>query len=102
MTKKFSDFNIDTASKAFVGTKLEVDSILNTTIKVHKFKIGPSKFEKQKGNGKCLDLQISIGETKHVVFTGSGVLMEQIQQVPEDGFPFETKIIKENKRLQFS
>ncbi len=100
--KKFSEFGIETTSKAFVGTKIEMDSILNNKIIVHAFRIVDSKFDKAKSNGKCLHLQIMIGAAYHVVFTGSGALMDQIQQVPEGEFPFEAKIIKENKRLIFS
>lgn len=100
--KKFKDFGIESTSKAFVGTKIEVDNILNIEIAVHEFRIVDSKYDKIKGNGKCLHLQISIGTIKHVVFTGSGFLMDAIQQVPKDGFPFTTKIIKDNKRFQFT
>ncbi len=100
--KKFKDFGIETASKAFVGTKIEMDTILNSAIAVHDFRIVDSKFDKGKGTGKCLHLQITSGTAYHVVFTGSGALMDQIQQVPKEEFPFETKIIKENKRLIFT
>lgn len=76
---------------------------MNNTIIVHKFRITDSKFSKEKGNGKCLHMQISIDGKFHVVFTGSVALMDLIQQVPETvGFPFETKITKENKRFQFT
>ena len=100
--KKFSEFGIETASKSFIGTKTEMDNILNNKIMVHAFRIVESKYAKDKSNGKCLHLQIMIGAAYHVVFTGSGALMDQIQQVPENGFPFESKIIKENKRLIFT
>jgi hypothetical protein len=100
---KFNQFGINTAAKSFVGTKVEIDTILNRNIAVHDFRIVDSKYGEAKGNGKCLHLQITIGETQHVVFTGSGCLMDQIQQVPKPaGFPFETKIQKESKRLFFS
>lgn len=99
--KNFKDFGITSTSKAFVGTKVEMHNVLNTDITVHEFRIVESNF-KEKGNGRCLHLQISIGITKHVLFTGSGFLMDAIQQVPEDCFPFATKIIKDNKRLLFT
>jgi hypothetical protein len=100
--KKFSDFGIKTPSKAFTGTKVEMDMILNKDIAVHDFRIVDSKFSKENANGKCLHLQIAIGTVFHVVFTGSVALMDQIQQVPKEEFPFEAKITKENKRLQFT
>ncbi|MCE9538718.1 MAG: hypothetical protein K8R85_05825 [Bacteroidetes bacterium] len=100
--KQFKDFGITPSSKAFVGTKVEIDSILNNEITVYEFKISNSKFVKENTSGKCLHLQIGIGASKHVVFSGSLNLMEMIQQIPPIGFPFTTKIIKENKRLLFT
>lgn len=100
--KKFKDFGIVSASKAYEGTKVEVDSILNSEITVYEFKITDSKFIKENTSGKCLHLQLGIGAAKHVLFTGSANLMEMIQQIPKEGFPFTTKIIKENKRLIFT
>lgn len=100
--KQFKEFGIKPTSKSFAGTKVEMNTILNTEITVHEFRIVNSIFTKDKTNAKCLHLQISIGKIKHVVFTGSGALMDEIQQVPADGFPFITKIIKDNKRFQFT
>jgi hypothetical protein len=62
--------------------------------------VEPSRFEK--GNGKCLHLQIEVNKTFHVVFTGSVVLMDMIEKVPKDKLPFITTIVKENERLQFT
>lgn len=100
--KKFTDFGIKPSAKAFVGRKIEIDQILNTEIVVHAFRIEDSRFAKENNNEKCLHLQISIGEIKYVVFTGSVCLMDMIQRVPEGGLPFTTKIIKDNKQLQFT
>lgn len=98
--KNFKDFGIYSTSKAFVGTKIEIHNILNTDINVHEYRIADSKFQKDKVE-KCLHLQISIGEIKHVIFSGSVFLIDAIQQVPKDGFPFTTKIVKDNKRYMF-
>ncbi len=65
------------------------------------FKIGDSKYS-DKGSGKCLQLQIQLSETKHVVFTGSVFLIDTIQKVPADKFPFTTTIIEENERYEFT
>jgi hypothetical protein len=67
---------------------------------VSDFKIEKSRFEK--GNGKCLYLQIEIGQAKHVLFTGSAGLMDQIEKVPRDKFPFKTTIVRENEMFQFT
>ena len=96
----FKDFQITTSRIAFKGDKIKIDRILNREIIVHDFKIEKSKFEK--ASGKCLHLQIEIGQTKHVVFTGSVNLMDQIEQVSREKFPFRTTIIKESDRFEFS
>jgi hypothetical protein len=100
--RKFTDFGIKPATKSFVGSKIEIEQILNTEITVHEYRIVDSKFTKDKGNNKCLHIQISIGTIKHVIFTGSNSLMDMIQQVPDTGLPFSTKIIKESKQFQFT
>lgn len=73
---------------------------MNREIVVVAYKIETSKYEK--GNGKCLHLQIEIGQTKHVVFTGSTGLMDQIEKVPRDKLPFKTTIVRENERFEFT
>lgn len=100
--KNFKDFGIKTSpDDGFTGDKIKIDRIINREIIVHKFKIEDSKY-KEKGSKKCLTLQISINDSKHIVFSGSKSLMDLIGQVPEDGFPFIATIIKENERLEFS
>ena len=100
--KDFSSFNIKAPSKGFEGDKIKIKKILDRAIIVHDFKIDDSKCFKDRGNGKCLHLQISINDTKHIVFTGAGALIEQIQRVSKDDFPFSTTIIQENERFLFS
>lgn len=96
----FKDFQITSSRVAFTGDKIKIDRILNREIVVHDYKIEKSKFEK--ASGKCLFLQIEIGQTKHVVFTGSTGLMDQIEKVPRDKLPFKTTIVKENERFEFT
>jgi hypothetical protein len=98
----FSQFNIKATSKGFEGDKIKISKILNREIVIHDFKIEDSKVFKERGSGKCLHLQISINEKKHVVFTSSSGLIETILQVPESGFPFKTNIIEENDRFIFT
>jgi len=64
------------------------------------YKIEKSKFEK--ASGKCLHLQIELNQTKHVIFTGSTGLMDQIEKVPREKLPFKTTIVKENERFEFT
>jgi len=83
------------------GKKIEMYKVLNREISVHDYLIGPSKYE-QKGNGKCLKLQIEFENEKRVVFTGSVILQEMIQQVNRTDFPFSTTIKKEEERFFFT
>lgn len=97
----FKDLGIKATSKSFEGDKIKIDRIQNKEIVVEAYKIEASKF-KEKGNGKCLYMQITIDGTKRVLFTGSTNLMEMIEQVPADKFPFKTTIVKENERFEFT
>ncbi|MCF0070252.1 hypothetical protein LZD49_07200 [Dyadobacter sp. CY261] len=99
--KKFKEFGIQPESKGFVGDKIDVDRIINTEIVVHDYRIETSKYP-GKGNSKCLHMQISIGDQKRVVFTGSTVLQYEIQKISKSDFPFETTIVRDNKRLEFT
>ncbi|QTE36008.1 hypothetical protein J3L18_23125 [Mucilaginibacter gossypii] len=96
---KFSDFNINTQKQSFKGDKIKTDRLLNREITVHDYKITDSK---QEPGTQCLHIQISINNNYHVVFTGSKGLMEMIEQVPKDKFPFQTTIVKENDWLRFT
>jgi len=98
----FSEFKIEITSKGFDGDKIKMSKILNREIIIHHFKLGDSKLFKERGSGKCLQLQISFNNEKHIVFTGSSALIEQIKLVPENGFPFTTIIIKDNERFKFT
>jgi len=91
----FSQFNIKVESQAFEGDKIKMSRILNRQIVVHHFK-------QEKGTGKCLHLQISFDNRKHVVFTSATGLIEVIQKIPEAGFPFTTTIVEENDRYLFT
>lgn len=97
----FQQFNIKPASNCFEGDKIKIAKMINKSIIIEAFKIEESKY-KDKGNGKCLYLQIIVDNDKRVLFTGSASLQEMIQRVPEGGFPFTTTIIKENERYQFT
>ncbi len=87
-------------SKSFEGDKIKIDRILNKQITVEAYKIEVSKYDK--GTGKCLYIQVLVDGSKRVLFTGSANLMDMINQVPKDKFPFKTTIIKENERFEFT
>ncbi|MGZ3753604.1 MAG: hypothetical protein ACXVAY_01515 [Mucilaginibacter sp.] len=98
-TKKFNEFGITNTKTSFKGDKIKIERLLNREITVHAFKIEDSK--KQLGT-QYLNMQISINDIYYVVFTGAKVLMEDIQRVPVDGFPFLTTIVKDNDWLKFT
>lgn len=97
----FKDLGIKPNIKNFVGDKIKMSRILNKPIKLIDFKEDVSKYP-EKGNGKCLHLQIEVDGTMHIVFTGSTVLMDMIKQVPKEKFPVNTTIIEENESYQFT
>jgi hypothetical protein len=99
--KKFSELGIKTQTSHFVGDKTKVTDILNMDVIFHDYKIQKSKFE-HLSSGDCLWAQIEIEGKKHVLFTGSTVLMNTIKQVPKDAFPFSTKITRNGKAYQFN
>ena len=99
--KKFSELGVKSEIKGFSGDKIKMDRVLNRLICVHDFKIEDSKF-KDKGNGKCLYLQIEIDNERRVLFTGSVIMMDMVQKVAKSDFPFSTTIAKLNDRFEFT
>lgn len=98
---RFSQFNIKATASPFEGDKIKMSKILNKEIVVHHYKIEPSKVFADRGTGQCLHLQISLNNEKHIVFTSSSGLIEQIQQVPQEGFPFTATIVEQNDKYLF-
>mgnify|MGYP001010210383 CR=1 FL=1 len=97
----FKDFGVISTIKTFTGDKIKMSRILNRRIEVLAFKIDTSKYT-EKGNGKCLCLQIKNGDDKNIVFTGSVHLQDCIQQLKPEHFPFFTTIIKDDESYQFT
>lgn len=98
---QFKDLGIAVPEKKMSGDKIKIERILNRQVVVHDFEIKPSRYV-EKGNGKCLYLQIEIDNVKRVVFTGSVVLQELILKIPTNKFPFTTTIVKQNERFEFT
>ena len=98
---EFKELGIKPAIKQFEGEKIAINRILNKKIIICDFMIDNSKFQ-EKGNGKCLKMQIIVDNFKRIVFTGSSYLQEMIQQVPKDKFPFQTTIINDSDSFQFT
>lgn len=90
--KKFSDF---AKEKVLDGEKMRIDDVLNEDIKVINFTIKTSKYPKN-NSGKYLTLQIERNSRKYVIFTGSDVLIEQMEKYGDE-IPFEATIRKINR-----
>lgn len=97
--KKFSQFNIKPNVISFTGEKIKMARVLNTPITVLDYKIGESKAV---AGTKLLTLHIEKNGTKHVIFTGSKVLLDLIERISKSNFPFETTIVKENEYYEFT
>jgi|SRR5690554_5519198 len=95
----FKNFNIKPNLSTFTGDKIKINKVLNTEIIIHKYKIEDSK---AKPGTKMMTLQIERNQEKNIIFTGSRVLMDMIQQIPETGFPFKTTIVRESEHLEFT
>lgn len=97
--KKFGDMGIMVHTPSFSGDSIKIERLLNLEITVHHFEIKEST---KKAGTQCLYLQLEIDGQKRVLFTGARALIEAIQKVPHDGFPFLTKIKKQNERYEFT
>ena len=90
--KKFSDFSKE---NILDGDKIRIDDVLNEEVLITGYAIKDSRYSKNK-NGKYLTLQIVKDEEKHVIFTGSDVLIDQLEKYSEE-VPFTATIKKINK-----
>lgn len=95
----FKDLEIEPKENKFSGKKIEVEDILDEEIIVHDFEIKDSIAII---GTKYLTLQIELEKKKKVVFTSGKFLMDVIQQIPTDKFPFTTTIKKTDRRLDFT
>lgn len=77
------------------GDKIRIESVLNKELVVIGHAVRDSQFSKNK-SGKYLTLQIELGGERRVVFTGSDVLIEQLEKYAEM-IPFAATIIKVDK-----
>lgn len=80
------------------GDKKRLDEILNKEILVVDFRITNSK---KKPEGKCLQIQFVLNNQVCVAFTGSVVLIDQIQSA-RDKMPFRGTIVKIDRYYSLS
>jgi len=88
--QRFADFADDPA--ILDGAKIKIDDVLNQELVIIGYAVKDSKFSKNK-SGKYLTLQVKIDSEKRVLFTGSDVLIEQMEKYGEK-IPFFAVIRK--------
>ena len=87
--KKFGDFAEETVLD---GDKISITDVINKEITLLNYRVKESKLK----DGNYLTLQIEKEASKYVIFTGSGVLIDQVERYKEE-LPFLTTIRKINK-----
>ena len=90
--KRFADFAEEPT--IMDGEKVKIESVLNREIEILGIRITNSRYDKNK-SGKCLTLQFADPDTKkrHVLFTGSDVLISQCEKY-QSQMPFYATIRK--------
>lgn len=91
--KKFADFANEPVG--LEGTKIGIEAVLNREVTVTGFNIKMSKFHKNV-SGKYLTLQFQIDGETRVTFTGSDVLINQLEKYGNE-IPFLAVIRKINR-----
>lgn len=81
--KRFSDFATD--DRPLPGTKVKIDSILNKEILVTGYRLTESKYKTN--SPRCLTVQFERDGEQHVFFTGSAVLINQLDKYGKE-IPF--------------
>lgn len=96
--KRFSDLGIKVDVESLLGEKIKIAKVIGKEILVKGFKVTDSKYEK---TNHCLTIQIEIGGEDKVIFTGSGMLKKQIEQINKEDFPFLATIQSINDTYNF-
>ena len=96
--KKFSDFAPDAVP--IDGDKVKIDEVLNKEIVVTGYRIDESKYSRSNAP-QCLKLQFELAKEKFILFTGSTILLDQIEKYKSE-IPFATTIKKIDKYYSFS
>jgi len=97
--ERFSDFADE--PPLLDGDKIKIDELLNIEILVIGYRVTESKYENSKNSKKCLTIQFELEDKRHIAFTGSSVLHDQIVKY-QDKIPFWTTIKKVDRYFTFS
>ena len=96
--KRFSDFAEE--EKPIEGDKVKIESILNREILVTAYKVKKSKYAKNNSE-QCLTVQFEVDGIKKIFFTGSCVLLDQLEKYGHE-MPFMTMVKKIDRYYTFS
>lgn len=96
--KRFSDFARERIP--LDGAKTRLDDIINREILIIGHSIKRSRYDKN-NSGKFLTLQFELDGERRVLFTGSDVLIEQLDQYG-DQIPFAATIKKIDRYYSLS
>jgi hypothetical protein len=96
--RRFADFSEEPVP--LDGDKIKIDDILNREIEIIGFRIGRTKYSKNQ-SGKYVTLQIKLDGKIYVVFTGSDIVISQIEKYAEQ-IPFLSTIKKINRYYTLS
>ena len=96
--KRFGDLGVKVEVDTLTGDSIKIAKVIGKEIVVKGFKVTKSKYEKTE---HCLTIQIEHGGETKVIFTGSGMLRKQIEQIDKKDFPFLATIANINDTYQF-
>jgi len=97
--KKFSDFAEEDGPLG--GGKVRLDSILNVEITITGYRIQASKYSGKNRSGKCLTVQFEMDSEIKVFFTGSDVLIGQLEKYGHE-VPFVATVKKVDRYYTLS
>ena len=98
-TDKIESFSVFARDKLpMPGNKKRLEEILNKVITIVDFRITQSH---KRENSDCLQVQFLLDGEVYIFFTGSVVLIDQIQAT-KDKLPFKTTVVKIDKYYSFS
>ena len=95
---RFSDFADE---EQLAGQKIKIADVIDKEIVVKNYRITGSKYSDKTTKKQCLTLQIEIDDKAYVLFTGSTVLIGQIDKY-KDELPFLATIQKIDKFYSFT
>lgn len=95
---RFSEFSDE--AKTLEGDKVKIDDLLNIEIIINAYVISESKYKRNE-HTQYARVQIIVEDLTKVFFTGSGVLIKQLEKY-RGKMPFVATIKKVNKYYTLS